>query len=193
MSIVQLDILLAYAAVEWQSCVCGSQPGRAGLLEALVQEEHLVQQSQQGEAECETDNGYEQPVVAQPENNLHVSPVPAVAEVVSEEAPGVVVVFVREEDAQAVGAFRALVHVVAPDETEVERASRCHDGDVRKWPATVVVGQRINGLEEEWVAGDCAHNVVGDTGGDSATDPGWVGKKRVEATIASLEYVSHGG
>lgn len=41
-AVVQLDVLLAYAPVEGEACVCGSQAGRAGLLEALVQEEDLV-------------------------------------------------------------------------------------------------------------------------------------------------------
>jgi hypothetical protein len=36
------------------------------------------------------------------------------------------------------------------------------------------------------VAGDCAHGVVGDTGGDCAADPGWVSEERVEAAVASL-------
>jgi hypothetical protein len=36
------------------------------------------------------------------------------------------------------------------------------------------------------VAGDSAHGIVGDSGGDCAADPGWVGEKRVEAAVASL-------
>lgn len=128
-------------------------------------------------------------MLAQPENDLDVSPVPAVAKVVGEEAPCVVVVLIREENAQTVVALGALVHVVAPDKTEVERPGGRHDRNVRQWPATVVVGQGINGLEEEWVAGDCAHNVVGDTGGNRAANPGGVSQKRIETAVATLVIV----
>jgi hypothetical protein len=39
------------------------------------------------------------------------------------------------------------------------------------------------------VAGDGAHGIVGDSGGDCAADPGWVSEKRVEAAVASLELL----
>ena len=130
-------------------------------------------------------------MVAQPEDDLDVGPVPAVAQVVGEEAPCVVVVLIGEEDTQAVGAFGALVHVVAPDETEEERTGRGHDCDVWQGPTAVVVGQRIDGLEEEWVAGYCAHDIIRDTGGKGAANPSWVGEKRVEAAVATLRNVSH--
>lgn len=41
-AIVELDILLAYAAIERQSCVCGPQPRRARLLVCPVQEKDFV-------------------------------------------------------------------------------------------------------------------------------------------------------
>jgi hypothetical protein len=189
-AVVQLDVLLAYAAVEGQACVGGAEPGRAGLLVSLVKEEELVYQTEDCEADCEADEGHEHPVVAQPEDDLDVGPVPAVAQVMREEAPGVVVVFVREQNAQAVVALGALVHVVAPDDTEVERTGGCHDGDVGEGPAAVVVGQRVDGLQKERVAGNGAHDIVGDTGGDGAADPGGVGEERVETAVASLESVS---
>lgn len=141
MAVVQLDVLLAYAAVEGQACVGGAGPGRAGLLVPLIEEEELVYQAEYREADREADEGHKHPVVAQPEDDLDVGPVPAVAQVMREEAPGVVVVFVRKQDTQAVGALRALVHVVAPDDTEVEGTGGCHDCDVREGPAAVVVGQ----------------------------------------------------
>ena len=58
-------------------------------------------------------------MAAQPEDDLYVGPVPAVAKVVGEEAPWMVVVLIGEKNAQTVSTFGALVHVVAPDETEV--------------------------------------------------------------------------
>lgn len=98
-AIVELDILLADAAVERQTCIGRSQPRRPRLLEPSVQEKDLVEEAEQCETECETDEGDEDPVVAKPEDDLDVGPVPAVTQVVSEETPRVVVVLVREEDA----------------------------------------------------------------------------------------------
>jgi hypothetical protein len=40
------------------------------------------------------------------------------------------------------------------------------------------------------VAGNGAHDIVGDTGGDGAADPGGVGEERIETAVASLESVS---
>lgn len=40
------------------------------------------------------------------------------------------------------------------------------------------------------MAGNGAHDIVGDTGGDGAADPGGVGEERVETAVASLESVS---
>ena len=40
------------------------------------------------------------------------------------------------------------------------------------------------------MAGNCAHGIVGDTGGNCAADPGWVGEKRIEAAIASLRMLA---
>lgn len=76
-----------------------------------------------------------------PEDNLDVCPVPAVSDVVGEEAPRVVVVLVWKEDAYTVRAFGRRVVVVAPDDAEIQRASRGHYSDVWKGPAAVIVGQ----------------------------------------------------
>lgn len=125
-------------------------------------------------------------MLGEPENDLDVCPVPAVAKVVGEEGPRVVVVFLGEENADTVFVDWRGVVVVAPDKRQEERTSGCHDSDVGEGPATVVVGQRVDGLEEEGVAGNGAHGIVGDSGGDCAANPGWVGEKRVEAAVASL-------
>lgn len=190
MSIVQLDILLAYAAVKRQSSVRGSKPWRAWLLASLVQEEGFIQQPKQSEANCETHEGHKNPVVTQPENDFYISPVPTVAKVVGEEAPRVVVVLVGEKNAEPIITLGALVHVVAPDKTEVQRTGRCHNCNIWERPTAIIVGERVNCLEEKWVAGDCAHNIVGDARRDCAANPGRVGEKRVEATVASLETIS---
>jgi hypothetical protein len=183
----ELDVLLADAAVKGQARVCGAQLGRARLLvHGSVEEEDLVQQAEEGEAQGEADERHKHPVAAQPEDDLDVRVVPAVAKVVREEAPWVVVVFIREENAHAVVALGPGVVVVAPDETKVERARRSHDSDVGQGPAAVVVGQRVDSLEEEWVARNCAHGVVGDARGESAANPGGVGEEGVEAAVASL-------
>lgn len=125
-------------------------------------------------------------MVRQPEDDFDVGPVPAVAQVVREEAPRMVVVLLRKKDPDAVVAGGVRVVVVAPYDAEVERACRGHDCDVWEGPSAVVVGERVDGLEEEGVAGYCAHGVVGDAGGGCAADPRWVGEERVEAAVASL-------
>lgn len=128
-------------------------------------------------------------MLGEPENDLDVCPVPAVAKVVGEEGPRVVVVFFREENANTVFVDGRRVVIMAPDKRQEKWTGRCHDGDVGEGPATVVVGQRVNGLEEEGVAGNGAHGIVGDSGGDCAADPGWVGEERVEAAVASLRLL----
>jgi hypothetical protein len=129
-------------------------------------------------------------VTRQPENDLDIGSVPAAANVVGKEAPRVVVVLVGEQNAHTVVARRARIVVVAPDDAEIERTGGSHDSDVGQRPSTVVVGQRIDGLEEERMAGYRTHGVVGDTRGQCTAHPGGVGEKRVEAAVASLGIVS---
>ena len=115
---------------------------------------------------------------------------PAVAHVVGEEAPRVVIVLVWEEDAQTIQPLWIGARVVSPDQAKVERSGRRHDGNVREHPSAVVVGQRVDGLQEEGMARDGTHGIVGDTGGHCAAYPGGVGQERVETTITSLFCVS---
>lgn len=125
-------------------------------------------------------------MLGEPEDNLDIGPVPAVSQVVGEETPRVVVVFVGKQDADTLLSHGASVVVVPPDETEVEGTGRSHDGNVWERPAAVVVGQRVNGLEEEGMAGNRAHDIVGNSGGKGASDPRRVGEKWIEAAVASL-------
>lgn len=99
-------------------------------------------------------------MLGEPEDNLDIGPVPAVSQVVSEETPRVVVVFVGKQDAYTLLSHWAGVVVVPPDKTEIQGSGRSHDGDVWQRPAAVVVGQRVNGLEEEGMAGNRAHDIV---------------------------------
>jgi hypothetical protein len=126
----------------------------------------------------------------EPEDNFDVGPVPAVSDMVREEAPRMIVVLLGEQDAQTVVADGTGVVVVSPHEAEEERSGRGHHGDVRQGPPAVVVGQRVDRLQEEGVARDSAHCVVGNAGGDGAADPGRVSEKRVKAAVASLCWVS---
>jgi hypothetical protein len=128
-------------------------------------------------------------VLGEPEDDLDVGPVPTVSEMVCEEAPGVVVVFLGKEDAHAVLVNGPGVVVVSPDETEEERSSGGHDGDVGKRPAAVVVRQRVDSLEEEGVTRDSAHGIVGDTSGNGTANPGWIGEERIETSVASLKML----
>jgi hypothetical protein len=115
--------------------------------------------------------------------------VPAIAHVMCEEAPGVVIVLVGEDDAHAVIILGTRIGVVSPDEAEIEGASGGHDGDVWQGPAAVVVGERFDRLQEKGMAGDGAHDIIGDSRGQSAADPGGVGEKGVEAAVASVVQV----
>jgi len=93
-------------------------------------------------------------VARQPKDDLDVCPVPAVSDMVGEETPGVVVVLVGEKDAYTVGALGVGIVEVAPDNAEVKRAGGCHDCDVWERPSAVVVCERVDGLEEERMAGN---------------------------------------
>lgn len=88
--------------------------------------------------------------VTYPEDELGISSVPAVADVVRKETPGKPVVFLWHQNADAVGAL-GLAHVLLPDNRQEERASRVHDSDVRQKPTSVVCLQRIDGAQEERV------------------------------------------
>ena len=121
-----------------------------------------------------------------PEDDLNIRLVPAVTKVVREETPRMVVILVGKQDTDAVVAYRTGIVVVSPDDAQKQRSRRGHDGNVREWPAAVVVGQRVDRLEEEGVARDRAHGVVGDACGKRTADPRRVGEERVKATIASL-------
>lgn len=125
-------------------------------------------------------------MTCEPENDLDIGPVPAVSEVMGEETPRVVVVLIWEEDAHTLVTYGVCVVVVAPDDTEVERTSRRHDGDVWEWPAAVVVGEGVDRLQKEGVALDRAHSIVRDAGGDGAANPGRVSQEGIEAAVASL-------
>lgn len=121
-----------------------------------------------------------------PEDELDIVVMPAVAEVVGEEAPAVAVVLCGEENAYAVHTLWLQFVVVAPDDAKVQWPGRGHDGDVWQGPSAVVVGQAIDGIEEELVARYRAHGIVGDACGGGLAHPGGVGQERVEATVASL-------
>ena len=142
MAIVQLEAsLLADAAVEWHPLVEEAHLRAAGASGSLVEHKELVQHTQDCEANHESKNRDQQPVLGEPENDLDVCPVPAVAKVMGEEGPRVVVVFLGKQDAYALIADGASVVEMPPDETEEKRSSGSHDGNVGERPATVVVGQ----------------------------------------------------
>lgn len=125
-------------------------------------------------------------MACQPEDDFDISPVPAVSKVMCKEAPWVVVVFVREEDAHTIITLRACVVIVSPDDAQVKRPGGCHDSNVWKRPAAVVVCERVDSLEEEGMAGNGAHGVVRDTSWDGTAKPCGVCEERVETTVTSL-------
>jgi hypothetical protein len=159
-SVVELEALLADATVKRHSWVQETNLGGARAGRSLVHDDEPVHHAKDGETGNESKDCDKQPVLGEPEDNLDVGPVPAVSKVVGEETPRVVVVLIGEKNAHALVADGAGVVIMSPDKTEEERSSGGHDSDVWQRPATVVLGQGINGLEEEGMAGDCAHNIV---------------------------------
>nr|POE76215.1 hypothetical protein CFP56_59694 [Quercus suber] len=131
---------------------------------------------------------------AYPEDQLHVSAVPAVADMVREETPGVAVVLLGEEDADP-SAVRAIAEVepfrgpVPPDDGEEERSGARHDGDVGHDPAAVVVLQLLDDPHEEGMLGHGAHDIVADAGGDGAAEEGRVGEQGLERAVAAVVHV----
>ena len=184
MPVVKLEgRLTAYPAVEGYSHA--SVPALEGVCLA-GHDTCRVDAPEQSEANSKAQDGEHDPVRSHPENELDVVVVPAVTQVVCEEAPAIPVVLGGEEDADAVQTVWVEFVVVAPDDAKVQRTGRGHDGDVREGPAAVVIRQAINGVEEELVARHRAHGVVGNARGGSLAHPGGVGQERVEAAVASL-------
>jgi len=128
----------------------------------------------------EARGGEQHPVGAHPEDQAGVAAVPAAADVLLEEAGGVMVVVGLAEDADAaVADVEGRVHVFLPDDGEEERAGAVHDGDVGQLPVLVVGREGFDDAQEEGVVRDGAHGVVGDAGRDGAVHPGWVGQEWV--------------
>lgn len=109
----------------------------------------------------------------------------------AKETPGVAVVFVLHEDADAAAA-QVVAHVVArghvffPDDAEEERAGGVHDGYVGELPVFVVFHQRVDDTQEEGMLWGSAHGVVGDARWRRFAHPGWVGEKGIETPVAAL-------
>ena len=143
--------------------------------------------------EEEAEGGEEDPVGAHPEDEAGVAAVPGAALELGEEGPGVAVVLVGHEDADAAEPVGPLVgvvdHVFLPDHREEEGARGAHDGDVGQDPLAVVALEALDHAEEERVLGHGAHDVVGDSRRDGAADPGAVGEEGVETSLAPVVEV----
>lgn len=118
-------------------------------------------------------------MLAHPEDQAGILAVPAVAHVVREEAPRVPVVLIAHQDADTARLAGVGLHVLLPDHRQKQGTSRVHNRDVREEPMAVIRLQQLNRTQEEGVLGNRSHGVVGDTGRNSATDPGRVGEERI--------------
>ena len=114
---------------------------------------------------------------------------PAIAHVMREETPRVLVVLIRHQNAHPRLVRRVVLHILLPDHREEQRPGRVHDGDVRQQPAAVIRLQQLNHSEEERMLRDRSHGVVRDASRRSAPDPRWVSEKRVETTVAAIVQV----
>lgn len=113
---------------------------------------------------------------------------------VGEEAPRVIVVLVWPENTDAssfwtVSDVEALCSPVSPDDAQEQRSGGRHYTDVGQYPVAVVLLQVVNNTEEERVAGDCAHHVVGDSSRHGAAHPCRVGEQRVEASVTTIVQI----
>lgn len=87
-----------------------------------LQEEGRVDTPQQSQTDGKANDSDKDPVALQPEYELDIVVVPAVAQVVGEEAPWVVVVLIREQDPHAIHILRFRIVVVSPDQAQEKRA-----------------------------------------------------------------------
>ncbi|KFZ23141.1 hypothetical protein V502_02380, partial [Pseudogymnoascus sp. VKM F-4520 (FW-2644)] len=126
------------------------------------------------------------PVFPQPEDRLRILPVPTVPRRDVEDAPLVVAVLGRHEDAHVVFEGALYAHVLLPDNRQEERSGGGHDGDV--WHAIVFcVGlEALNDALEEGMVGDGAHGVVTNSRWESAAHPGGVSEHNLKASCASV-------
>ena len=126
------------------------------------------------------------PVFPQPEDRLRILPVPTVPRRDVEDAPLVVAVLGRHEDAHMVFERALHAHVLLPDNRQEERSGGGHDGDV--WHAIVfcVVLEALDDALEEGMVGDGAHGVVTNSRWESAAHPGGVSEHNLKASCASI-------
>jgi hypothetical protein len=75
---------------------------------------------------------------------------------------------------------------VSPYHAEKEWAGGAHDSNIWEEPGAVVAWKGVDDFEEERVVWDAAHDIVGNTGGYGAANPGAVCEKRVETALAAL-------
>lgn len=115
---------------------------------------------------------------------------PAVTPVVGEKAPRELVILVLHEDAHASRLARPVAHILLPDDGQEQRTRGVHDCDIRQQPVAIILLKQLNRSQEEWVLRHGAHGIVRDTGGRRATNPRGIGQKRIQATVATLGYVS---
>lgn len=129
MPVIELNVLLTYPSVEGYPRVFESVLGSIGL---PWLDKDSIYAAEEREAERKADNGEEKPMLCHPEDELDIIVVPAVAEMVREEAPWVIVVFIGEENADTVGSLGGWAPAIemAPDDAEVEGSSRSHDCDI---------------------------------------------------------------
>lgn len=109
---------------------------------------------------------------------------PAAPLVKVEESPGInagvsVKQYPDSAPGKTVSNIGAGTHVLFPDHGEEERASAVHDSYVGEGPITVVFSKGFDDHEEERMASNGAHSVVGDPSGDSLADPRGEGKERI--------------
>lgn len=82
------------------------------------------------------------------------------------------------------------VHVLLPYNRQKQGASAVHDGDIWHPPIAIVGLQRLDHTDKEGMLRNCAHRIVADSRGHSASNPSWITKERVEASVAAVIQIN---
>ena len=181
-------IVALFVSPPWRCHRPTSSPHRS----ALPEKQHSPPNPPHSQAydggKNEAGNGQLHPMPAHPEYEACVLAVPAVAQMVAEETPRMLIVFVQHENAHSPSVNTgARSHVLFPDDTKKQRAGARHDRYVRKAPISIVRFKRLDDEEEKRVAGNSPHCVVGDARRMGFPRPGWVGEKGIETSLAALQ------
>ena len=130
MAVIQLDVFLAYPTVEGKAAIQASAFG----ISVSRADTEVVDAEEDGEADRESHEGQKDPVLSHPKYQFHIAAMPAVTQMVCEEAPWMIVVLVWEKNSHTVIAFRwwGRAVVMPPYYAKVQRTCGSHNSNIRE-------------------------------------------------------------